>query len=158
MPAIYQADIWCDDCADKIRNDIFDSHPDRAQFDNRFEWEVSFGFDDERNYDSDEYPKYCPDDAEADCPQHCADCGDFLENPLTSDGDDYVREAVRADRESGYDDLSEWAGFYDYIDFGPEDKCAVCGDWAVLDENDECENCAEESPEPGWVSDPHFDD
>lgn len=49
---------------------------------------------DESSYESDEYPKgpYPNGGGEADTPQHCDACGLFLENPLTADGDDYVRE------------------------------------------------------------------
>lgn len=50
----------------------------------------------ESTWDSDEYPKgpYPNGGGEADTPQHCDSCGVFLQNPLTTDGYDYVREAV----------------------------------------------------------------
>jgi hypothetical protein len=135
MAAIYQADIWCDGCAEQIKNDIFDSDPDRAKFDDREEWEVAVGFDDECNYDSDDYPKYCSDDEESDCPQHCAagaDCVDpavtsdgtkygyFFGNSLTSDGDDYVVEAVNEDLRAGHNGsvaCEIWADCYNYLDY-----------------------------------------
>lgn len=37
---------------------------------------------------------YSDGGGEADCPQHCANCGVPLENPLTSDGVQYVLEAA----------------------------------------------------------------
>jgi hypothetical protein len=71
-------------------------------------------------YDGDIYCDDCkPDGAEgpyadgggeADCPQHCGGCGMFLENPLTQDGYDYVREAI-ADSPSEITQL--WADFYE---------------------------------------------
>ena len=141
MAAIYMADVWCDDCAEEIRNDIWTGRDDEHAELDRDEWEAAVGFDDERNYDSDEYPKYCADSEESDCPQHCAggeDCcnpaigsdgtkyGYFFGNDLTSDGDDYVRDAVREDRQNGRDDSPTcefWAVHYDYIDF---DDCEGC--------------------------------
>lgn len=38
---------------------------------------------------------YADGGGEADCPNHCDQCGVFLENPLTSDGYDYVRAALK---------------------------------------------------------------
>jgi len=97
MPAIYQADVWCDSCAADIRDRIIGegfapAHPD-----------------DETTYDSDEYPKSMSDDESADSPQHCASGADCLEGvelsdgtkvgclfgDLTPEGLDYVREAIR---------------------------------------------------------------
>jgi hypothetical protein len=76
---------------------------------------------DESSYDSDEYPKYYRDDEESDSPCHCAGCQKFLENDLTSDGVEYVKNAVRDALESGDNDciaITEWMPFYSYwIDF-----------------------------------------
>ena len=80
------------------------------------------------NGDSDQYPQgpYPHGGGEADTPQHCEACGVFLENPLTPDGDNYVREkanehdegdmawseiADAADRD-GQPTLAEWIRFY----------------------------------------------
>lgn len=96
---IYCADIYCEDCGRAIRKRI--KAEGFAPADPR----------DETSYDSDEYPKgpYDEGGGEADCPQHCgsgADClnalelsngtkvGAWLENPLTRDGANYVREAL----------------------------------------------------------------
>jgi hypothetical protein len=174
MAAIYAADIFCDDCADDIRwricRELWDDKdtaecPDGcpvADFDDIDELEEYLrDFMDERNYDSDAYPKGCSDDEESDSPQHCgshgdcvnaevlsdgSSCGYFFGNSLTFDGDDYVREAVREDRLAGCNDsvaCELWAPCYDYIDFGPEDQCAACGDYAELNDDDECEGCAD---------------
>jgi hypothetical protein len=92
MPAIYQADTWCDDCADAIKATI--QEPEDPN--------------DESSYDSDEYPKYMGDDESSDSPCHCAsgeDCLNAITLPsgrkvgmilgeLTEDGEAYVREAI----------------------------------------------------------------
>ncbi len=177
MAAIYAADIWCDDCADDIKDrictELWEQResaecPDGTavnEFDSRDDLYDHLVFMDERHYDSDAFPKHANDDEESDCPQHCAaldECinaevlsdgtkvGYFFGNSLTSYGDDYVRDAVNEDRQSG--DTGSvacelWATCYEYIDYGPEDYCVVCGEYADLDENDECEDCAEDKPE-----------
>jgi len=79
----------------------------------------------QRSYDSDEFPKgpYPDGGGEADCPQHCgagAQCvnaiefddghkvGAWLENELTTDGVEYVREAIR----EGGEVAEMWADYY----------------------------------------------
>jgi len=110
---IYCADIYCEDCGEKIREDI-----DREGL-------APADPDDETSYDSDEYPKgpYPDGGGEADCPQHCGsgeNCinaielsdghkiGAFLENPLTSDGVKYVQEAIQ----NGGEVAALWAEWY----------------------------------------------
>jgi hypothetical protein len=70
----------------------------------------------EPDEDSGRYPQGpCSDGGgEADSPQHCAVCGEFLENPLTEDGEQYVREAV-AEGTGNRLVLQEWRNFYDYL-------------------------------------------
>jgi hypothetical protein len=111
---IYCADIYCEDCGEKIREDI-----DREGL-------APTDPDDEHTYDSEEYPKgpYAEGGGESDCPQHCgsgADCvnaielyngtkiGAFLENPLTSDGLTYARESYETEKT----EVTElWRDFY----------------------------------------------
>ena len=168
MAAIYQADVWCDDCAEEIKDNIYAGRADEYDSLEREDWEFAVGFDDESLYDSDEYPKGCSDDEESDCPQHCAagaDCinaegcsdgeryGYFFGNSLTSDGNDYVREAVREDLDSGRNDspaVEIWMAHYDYIDYGPEACCASCGDWAELNDDDECTRCVPDD-DGAWI-------
>ena len=148
MAAIYQADIFCDDCADCIKRRIAaeaiarnDKGP-MAEFLDGEDWEglvdaVVEIFDsvDHRDYDSGDYPKGCSDDEESDSPQHCGshdDCINYGEladgfrygycfgNSLTSDGVEYVREAVR-DGEPGGVARELWAVEYDWIDFDERD-------------------------------------
>lgn len=93
---LYQADLYCKSCGEKIAASL--SKPE--------------GFPDEHTYDSDDYPKgpYGNGGGEADFPQHCGGCGVHLENPLTKDGEDYVRSA-RKDGAS----FADWRAFYSYL-------------------------------------------
>jgi hypothetical protein len=153
MAYIYAADIFCDDCADEIRRRLaeewFDNisrtgTPDGADFDEPFESVADLDdylrHMDERTYDSDEYPKYCSDDEESDGPQHCGsheDCinagelpdgfkyGYCFGNDLTSDGIEYVKEAVRDGEADGVARLV-WAVEYDWIDFDESEDCDDC--------------------------------
>ena len=90
---VYQAELLCADCAEEIIRYL------RAS-----------GVRDEG--DSDTFPQgpYPDGGGEADTPQHCGYCGTFLENPLTFDGIEYVREALL--RPGNPDVLQEWAEFY----------------------------------------------
>ena len=144
MAYIYQAEIWCHDCGEKIKDDILTEHPD---------WEDKFEFEDE--YDSDEFPKYANDDAETDCPQHCgsgADCinaielsdgskiGCLIGTALTTDGIEYVKQAVK---EGGL--CAElWRKEFDYIEF--DNRCDWC-DCIMDDEGHDglCDECFAES-------------
>lgn len=54
---------------------------------------------------------------EADSPQHCDHCGVFLKNPLTADGEGYVREAIYDAMHDGELNgaLVTWRNFYGYL-------------------------------------------
>lgn len=77
--------------------------------------------EDERD-DSDRYPQGPTPDGggEADCPQHCGKCGQFLQNPLTNEGVLHVLESFSKYEENQELDEThqEWAEFYD---LGPND-------------------------------------
>ena len=110
---IYAADLYCEACGEAIRERL-----------------TQEGFaprdpEDEYSYDSGDYPKgpYSDGGGEADSPHHCAcgrDClnvldfgdgfpvGCFLENPLTQDGYDYVREQLQ----EGGEVAELWGKFY----------------------------------------------
>lgn len=107
---LFRADVWCKECGEALRGRL--KAPDNPE--------------DEKTYDSDEYPKGPIDFAyeESDTPDHCAggpnclnalDVGDgikvgcWLENPLTTDGARYVREAIK-DGPTRVTDL--WAKWY----------------------------------------------
>lgn len=119
MPAIYCADVWCDSCADAIRERI------------TREGGAPTNPNDERSYDSDEFPKYMPEDEEADSPQHCAareECleaetlpsgakiGALLSHSLTSDGVNYVTDAIV----EGGEVAEYWAREFSDYDVAPE--------------------------------------
>ena len=159
MAAIYQADVWCDNCADSIKDWHWAESEEGATFSRREDWEESVGYDDERNYDSGEYPKDCDDDEECDCPQHCAsgptcinaevpgEVGYFFGNSLTPEGEVYVKDAVREDVEMGYTDsvaCTVWMPYYDWIDYGGIATCGSCDDLAVCDDDGLCASCADE--------------
>lgn len=100
---VFQAALICDDCAAELVEG-----PGMAG-------------QTPTNEDSDLWPQgpYENGGGEADCPQHCDHCQEFLENPLTTDGESYVREEVARTRaENNGEDSSvtaEWAAFYDYL-------------------------------------------
>src|SRR5208282_3297009 len=79
---IYRADVWCHNCAEKIKLS-------QAASTNR-----PPNPEDETSYDSDVWPKGPYEDQESDSPEHCAGCGLFLENPLTQAGYRYVQEKL----------------------------------------------------------------
>ena len=97
---IYQAELLCESCGEKVKKDV--KKPD-----------YPCDLEDETTFDSDDYPKGPFDIGESDCPEHCACCGLFLENPLTADGDDYVREYIENSPENPITQL--WAEYYDYL-------------------------------------------
>jgi hypothetical protein len=143
---IYAADVWCDDCADKIKAAMRADGSADAMIANGAD------LDDDRTYDSDEYPKGPFGDEESDCPEHCADCREFLENSLTTDGADYVRDTVREDIATGDLDsiaITEWMPYYDWIDYGDVGTCDGCDGLAILDGDALCEECADVAPVEG---------
>ena len=109
---IYCADVYCEDCAREIMHE------------KRRAGTAPKNPGDQSSYDSDDYPKGPFSDEESDTPQHCAsgpDCltptmigeervGRFLENPLTSDGERYVRE-LHAERPTEVTRM--WMDFYE---------------------------------------------
>lgn len=110
---IYCADIYCEKCGQAIRDQL-----DAENAHNADDYKRDYGQDydppnaetPETEYDSDEYPKgpFPDGGGEADCPQHCGNCRVFLENPLTSEGEKYVREALAR----GGDCVEEWSRYY----------------------------------------------
>lgn len=136
MGYIYQADTYCNDCGGRIRSSLRGTHPALCPEDEM----------DHYSYDSDNYPKDADiEHEESDIPQHCAQCGDFLHNPLTSEGYKYVQDALNQIPagtsiakliNAGHEHLADWAGWYDFRYWDAED----CADG--LDPN----------RKPGWYS------
>jgi len=117
---VYCADIYCEDCGKKIREEL-----DR-------EGCAPADPDDEYSYDSDEYPKgpYPDGGGESDTPQHCGageDCinaielsdgrkiGDWLGNELTTDGVEYVKEVIQEGGEVAELWLEWYSPWYDSL-------------------------------------------
>ncbi len=99
MAYIYDADIYCDDCGGAIRRRL------------RSSGKAPANPADVMSYDSDRYPKWGPNDDETDSPQHCGNgpnclnaetlpsgrkIGCLIGTSLTSDGVEYVKEAMAA--------------------------------------------------------------
>lgn len=113
---IYKGDIYCEGCGNDIREQIEISGPAPTDIDGS-----------RKHYDSDEYPKgpYPDGGGEADSPQHCGNhgkcisaidipghvVGAFLENPLTSDGEQYAKDAIA----EGGEVSKIWAEYYSYL-------------------------------------------
>ena len=110
---IYDAGIFCNECGEAIRKGLTISESAPADPDN------------ERSYDSSNFPKgpYPDGGGEADSPQHCGaggEClnalelsdghkvGAWLENELTTDGVEYVKEVIRR----GGEVAKLWAEYY----------------------------------------------
>jgi hypothetical protein len=120
---LYKAALWCGPCIiealvaeRKAPPGAIDLPPAEA-----LEQIVSAnGYTSESDYDSDDLPTgpYADGGGEADTPHHCDACGQFLENPLTSDGLIYVEDALRrcltTDKLCGVTNGAavDWANFY----------------------------------------------
>lgn len=117
MPSayIFQAALLCAPCAKHhMKKNTKPAHVD---------------LDNESSYDSGEWPKgpYSDGGGEADTPQHCDACGEFLENPLTGDGDSYVCEAAESYMSADDDgDVAPWSLIADRAE---NDGCAVLAQW-----------------------------
>lgn len=119
MPFIYNADIYCDDCGQKICDELKAANKAPADTSNESLW------------DSDDYPKYAEPEA-TDTPQHCgcgSKCinrfrvgakgnivktggtlvGDLITEELTSYGVQYVVEA----NDRGNPLARYWANVFD---------------------------------------------
>lgn len=98
MTYAFQADLYCDACAEKIATEL------------RAAGATDTG-------DSNDFPQLDTSEGESDSPDHCGACGRFLENPLTSDGRCYVVDTLIADYAAGRTESvawREWAPFYGF--------------------------------------------
>lgn len=117
MGYIFQADVYCDECGEAIRRNLAEVAPEDSL--------------DHHSYDSDDYPKDASvEQEESDCPEHCADCHEFLHNPLTSEGYKYVQSALNEIpagtsiaklTAAGHPHLAEWASYYGFGYWTDED-------------------------------------
>lgn len=103
-------------------------------------------FEDDRDYEV----IHDPYSGETDTPEHCDECGTFLDSRLTRDGILYVAEHAEGDLADGKEDsvaLTDWLPFYyaDIVDTIGRDKLKTdygnLYDWLVadgtIDEEDE---------------------
>lgn len=102
---IYQAATLCQECGVKVKAQLRD------------EGRAPENPDDEHTFDSDQYPKgpYPDGGGESDAPESCDLCHKFLENPLTQDGYNYLREMVSEAEAAGRGSephIQEWKAFY----------------------------------------------
>ena len=126
---IYKAGLWCGSCVIKALVAARKAAPGAIAMSpaEALQQIVSAnGFTSESDYDSDDLPKgpYAQGGGEADTPQHCEGCGQFLGNPLTSDGvlwvEDVIRSYLTTRKATAVttDTVNEWADFYkDELDF-----------------------------------------
>ena len=126
---IYRAALWCGPCVIKALVPSRKAAPaaiDMSPAEALQQIVSANGFTSESDYDSDDLPKgpIADGGGEADTPRHCEECGQFLANPLTSDGLIWVEDAIRdclTTRKStavSTDAVNEWADFYkDELDF-----------------------------------------
>lgn len=125
---VYQAALYCEECGAAIRAKL------------AAENKAPVNPDDESSYNSDDYPKgpYEDGGGEADRPQHCDACGVFLENPLTDDGVEYVRERIAENPDWANMDglvLNQWLRHYG-------------------ENHPEIQRAAEMPPRPYWCKQP----
>ena len=91
---VYNAAMWCGDCAMKVINDLREN-----------------GILNDGTLDT--WPQQCGDSTEADYPQHCDSCHVFLRNDLTGDGYDYVFESWL---DKSGEVVQEWLDYYTELD------------------------------------------
>ena len=97
---IYQADIYCADCAKNYRQHLIQNcNKDTG--------------------DSDQFPQgpYENGGGEADCPQHCGNCNMFLENSLTEYGENELKILLSRPASNGIAEIihAEYKQYYDYL-------------------------------------------
>jgi hypothetical protein len=156
---IYRSALYCDDCAERIKEDIYNEIADKLEFPTIDSWEKSLEFvEDSETYPQHELP------GESDSPEHC-DCmencinaielgdykiGEWLENSLTMEGEEYVKQEVICAMEEGATNsvaMQVWQHEYNYIDFPDYGNCEECGKESILREDCDflmvCEDCLE---------------
>ena len=126
---IYRAGLWCGPCVIKALVASRKAAPgaiDMSSAEALQQIVSANGFASESDYDSDDLPKgpIAEGGGEADTPRHCEGCGQFLANPLTSDGliwaEDAIRDCLttRTATAATANTVNEWADFYkDELDF-----------------------------------------
>ena len=105
---IYQEALLCSDCAQKILQDREQDDAENGD---------DYSTDPCNNSDCCPQGPRTDGGGKSDCPEHCDLCYQFLKNPLTGDGERYVRSVI--DEESLGDYLTqisiEWRDCYSYL-------------------------------------------
>ncbi len=154
MSYIYQADIYCDDCGNEIKRQCM-QHERRTR-------------DILSRRDSEQWPQEVIGSNESDCPQHCgagSSCpnfirledgtkvGMFLENELTQEGYEYIRDEWKEFLQFGHGNdevLKLWLNYYGIYyhenlvkNSYPKGECPDCYDEIPDDvvEGQECAGC-----------------
>lgn len=96
---LYRATLYCECCTSDIIAELTD-------------------IDEIDKDDSECYPQgpYPDGGGESDSPAHCDNCNCFLENPLTTDGREYVLDIIRehiTNKRGTTEVLEEWIDYYD---------------------------------------------
>jgi|SRR3954462_10194362 len=94
---IFQSALLCEDCARTVRRESHTAIVAQADADD--------------NSDLAPIGPYPNGGGEADSPQHCDHCGIHLQNPLTSEGYNFMQEAAQ-NPTSHSDVIREWIRFY----------------------------------------------
>jgi hypothetical protein len=100
---IYQSDVYCESCGETLKRRL-----DKKGY-------TPTDPSDESSWDSDKYPKGPYYNQESDGPEHCGACGEFLENPLTTEGYQYLNQMILEHEEDGKGQsniIDEWKAFY----------------------------------------------
>lgn len=99
---VYEAALLCSCCGEATRERL------------TVEGKAPADLRDESSYDSDDFPKgpYPDGGGESDSPQHCDHCNVFLQNPLTEDGADYLRQVVALRPYNNDTVIKQWVSFY----------------------------------------------
>lgn len=92
---VYQSDLVCGDCCAEILNGIDNTDPEAKRL------------SEQGLIDSDHYPQgpHLNLTMESDRPEHCGDCGEFLFNQLTDEGQRYVASLLQPYLREGDEEL-----------------------------------------------------
>ena len=108
---MYQADLYCPDCAYAMRTDLNDIDPDILQA-----VEDTGPDGPPIDWSSDHWPvEYSSGEGESDSPDHCGSCRRFLGRCLTDDGVQYVKDqaAEELDRDGVIGEIVQgWLDYY----------------------------------------------
>jgi hypothetical protein len=111
---MYKADLYCEKCTSLIKDELKEKWQRATSLDSRPN--IPVDETNESSYDSDDWPKG-PIYEASDYPQHCGECNLFLENPLTAEGEEYVRKEIALSNYILVDPniIAIWREHYSYL-------------------------------------------